>query len=164
MIKLIQLLPTEPDLTSLQTLSASCHEYLSQQEGKPVDAAFAAEFFKYRPGDCPPENKIVLGIYYKELLIGVFELFVHYPSTDTLNLGLMVIDPAFRGQGFGQMAYHLLDAWTLVRNMTTIRLGVLLWNNDGLRFWEKLGFRKTGEIKQYLQHQFYVLQKSRQII
>ncbi|MBP2644836.1 MAG: acetyltransferase [Firmicutes bacterium] len=147
------------NLNDLQLLLEKGQDYFAFQEGKPVDATAGKKLFSFCPADCPLENKLVMGLYQKNLLIGVFELFQHFPTDNVLNLGLLLIDPAFRSQGLGSQAYRKLERWTLAHNMSLIKLGVLLPNTSAQRFWESLGFRKTGEIKPYLHHQFYVLEK-----
>lgn len=92
-------------------------------------------------------------------LVGVMDIVMRYAGPDILTLGLLVIEPALRGKGIGEKAEKLLEDWSRSKNFSRIRLGVLFGNDKGLRFWHKLGFKETGEIKSFLFHKFWALEK-----
>ncbi|WP_075365000.1 GNAT family N-acetyltransferase [Desulfosporosinus metallidurans] len=89
-------------------------------------------------------------------MVGVFDLIKSYAGPRTLSLALMLIDPSSRGQGIGNKANHLLEKWVISQQFNKVRLG----NEKGLKFWKKMGFAETGEIKPHLSKKFMVLEKN----
>lgn len=113
------------------------------------------------PGDINEGEKFILGIYSTEsdYLLGVFELVEHYRNYETLTIALMMIEPEYRSQGLGHLAHSELESMAIDRNMNILRIGVLLGNKSGYRFWLRMGYQETGEVKAYREHGFVVMEK-----
>lgn len=71
----------------------------------------------------------------------------------------MLLEPNSRGKGIGNKAYDVLEEWVVSQQFNKIRLGVLFGNEKGLRFWKRMGFIETGEVKQHLSKKVFVLEK-----
>lgn len=152
---------TKDDLLTLQVLLEKCSDYLTFQDEEPVKSSAAQDLFTARPDGIENKDKVILGILNdQKQLVGVFDLIKSYSGPRTLSLGLMLIDPYSRGQGIGNEAYQLVEEWSISQSFNKVRLGVLLGNNKGLRFWKNMGYSETGEIKPHLSNKFVVLEKN----
>lgn len=151
----------ENNISELQGLLMKCSDYLMFQDGEPVKEDAAKNLLITKPSNVSINDKKVLGVYKSQdhSLVGVMDIVMRYAGPDILNLGLLVIEPASRGKGIGEKAEKLLEDWSRSNNFSRIRLGVLFGNDKGLRFWHKVGFKETGEIKSFLFHKFWVLEK-----
>jgi ribosomal protein S18 acetylase RimI-like enzyme len=152
---------TSNDIPCLQAFLEQCEEYLFFQDEKLLSAGAAEALLFDQPDDSYPHSKVVLGIHTIDQaeLVGVVDLIEHYRDYGTLSLVLMLIKPDCRNKELGSTAYHQLEAWAIGRQIRKIRLGVLFGNDHGVRFWKKMGFNETGEIKPYLSNNFFVLEK-----
>ncbi len=65
-------------------------------------------------------------------------------------IALLMISEKHKRKGYGKQAYELIEK-SIVTNsgVRTIGLGVLVNNREGLIFWEKMGYRTTGDKKPY---------------
>lgn len=151
----------ENDIPELQELLIRCSDYLIFQDGEPVKEDAAQNLLISRPSNVSINDKKVFGIYmnHDHSLVGVMDIVMRYAGPDILTLGLLVIQPELRGNGIGEKAEKLLIDWARSNNFSRLRLGVLFGNEKGLRFWHKLGYKETGEIKPFLFHKFRVLEK-----
>ena len=57
-------------------------------------------------------------------------------------LGLMYVDPRYRGEGINGRIIMALQAWCRERNVAELRLDVYDGNSGALRAYEKMGFVK----------------------
>lgn len=101
--------------------------------------------------DCPPgkelSDKFFLGFWDKNDLIAVLDLIAGYPTADTAYLGLFMVDANRSGQGLGsRIMAELLSQ--LTPNFKKVRLGYVETNPQSSRFWTKVGFYPTGEVKE----------------
>ncbi len=55
-------------------------------------------------------------------------------------LGLMYVDPRFRGQGINQRILEHLQRWCRFKGVTELRLDVYAGNSSAIRAYEKAGF------------------------
>lgn len=136
------------DLPQLQELLERSSDYLAFQDEEPVKPSAAQELFEAKPDGDADSDKVIFGIFLnQDNLIGVFDLIKGYSGPKTLSLGLMLLDPCSRGRGIGKRAYKLLEEWATTQQFNKIRLGVLMGNENGLRFWQSVGYKMTGEVK-----------------
>jgi len=49
-----------------------------------------------------------------------------------------------RGRGIGTKLFEQLDTWTMENNITRLELTVMTRNENGVRLYEKMGFKKEG--------------------
>jgi ribosomal protein S18 acetylase RimI-like enzyme len=79
-------------------------------------------------------------------MIGMLDIWLHYPAEDTVSLGMVMVAEALQRQGIGRTAWLLLEPWLRqTAGMKTARLMVEQFNTTGLRFFSSLGFVMTGE-------------------
>lgn len=108
------------------------------------------------------EDKIVLGIYKKESLVGLVDLIRNYPQNQVWTLGYFLIHPQARSQGMGSKFLEDLIHALRKNKVFTLRCGVQRENPRALHFWEKNGFLKIGEVQEKLgalTHQTFILEK-----
>lgn len=58
----------------------------------------------------------------------------------------MLLEPFSRGKGIGIRAYEQVEEWAISQQFNKMRLGVLLGNEKGLKFWNSMGYIKAGEV------------------
>lgn len=100
---------------------------------------------------CPPsknlaQDKLVLGVYKAQELIGLIDLIQDYPERGTWTIGYLLVHPQYRLFGYGQRLVEKLAAVLLENGATKMRCIVQEQNPRALRFWQKCGFgivRKT---------------------
>lgn len=151
----------EGNIPELQELLIKCSDYLTFQDGEPVKKDAANELLVSKPETVSDKDKIVFGVYKSQdhSLVGVIDLIMNYAGPTTLSLGLLLFEPQSRGKGIGEKAHRLVEDWARRNDFSRIRLGVLFGNEKGLRFWHRVGYKETGEVKPYLFHKFRVLEK-----
>ena len=57
-------------------------------------------------------------------------------------LGFMYVDPNYRGKGVNQKIIEALKNWTVLQNVTEMRLDVYFNNDIAIKAYEKAGFTK----------------------
>jgi len=83
------------------------------------------------------------------LPVGLLDIVKDYPAVGTAFIGLLAIREKAQGTGLGRCLY--VKAEQFIRenlDARIIRLAVVE-TNPVIGFWEKMGFRPTGEIKPY---------------
>jgi len=117
-------------------------------------------------GDLPPEGfkefyqcKTIVSKENQEV-IGYFDLYRGYPSSDTLWISTFYIHKNFQQKGYGyEVIQSLLNE---IKNcqFNKIALGVHLKNWQGLRFWIKNGFKTISGIygdRNYSEEHFSII-------
>lgn len=139
---------TKEDLPQLQVLLEKCSDYLTFQDEVPVKPSAAQDLFNVKPDGVPDKDKVIFGIFnIQSQLVGVFDLIKGYSAPKTLSLGLMMLEPFSRGKGIGNKAYEALEQWAMSEQFNKVRLGALIGNEKGLRFWHRMDYIETGEVK-----------------
>jgi GNAT superfamily N-acetyltransferase len=99
-------------------------------------------------------NEFFTGIYEKEpgggacRLIGVVSGLLY---ENTLWIKLIAILPQFQHQGIGSTTVELVVQWSkAVFNTSDVLLSVIEKNDEGVKFWRKLGFGETGRFTKML--------------
>jgi len=118
-------------------------------EGSDSESGYFEKCIK--DGDLPPikeANKCnyrLKSIYLKgeNKLIGYFDLYFGFPSTDCVWISIFVIDGAFRKEGYAQEVINKLSNECKKNGFPKIGIGVFLNNWRALRFWTKAGFDKV---------------------
>lgn len=109
---------------------------------------FAEDFMDALPPGKGSEDKFVLGFFLDDQAVGCADLIRYYPDNKTAMLGLLLITESHQGKGFGKEALGLLEG--LIKRWSgteRIRAGVLAVNSQVVKFWERQGFKNTGEKK-----------------
>lgn len=123
-------------------------DYYMTVQGTPAGPEEIDEFFTAVPPGYSLDDMFPLGFYAAERIVGIGGLLKGWNAPDKAMIGLLVLDPAVRGKGFGQQAVQCMEdmarAWPDIKRL---RVGVVACNTNALGFWRKMGYRETGEVK-----------------
>ncbi len=135
---------TPRDGPALQALIERAADYIELLTGLPPGPADGRRLLTDLPEGKTYEDKFVLGVLDSGgALIGVFDAIRDHPARGTWLIGLMLLDPAWRGRGFGRRLFEGFAGWVEGRGATMLRIGVVEHNPDALRFWARVGFREV---------------------
>ncbi len=128
------------DAPVLQMLLERCRDYFDLVEGHPPGPETALNELRDRPPECPAENVLCFGLYDGDDMRGVICSLRDYPAVDDWYVGLMVLDPGWRGKGRGAAVYAGFESWAVTRGARKVRLAVVAANPRAAAFWERQGF------------------------
>jgi ribosomal protein S18 acetylase RimI-like enzyme len=78
------------------------------------------------------------------LACGIAGCFLHPNNPSRTQLISMWTAPSHRNRGIGRMLVDEVAAWTRMRSATVLDLFVVANNHPAIRFYERLGFVRTG--------------------
>lgn len=133
------------DLPALQALCESCADYYHLMTGGPVGSSEAHTLFTLRPETASLEDKFLIGVRSGRELIGVLDLYRHYPRRQHAWMGLLLLHPNMRGRGHGAAMIRWMLAWAAEQGCSRMRLGVADDNLHALEVLGRYGFEPTGE-------------------
>ncbi len=141
---------TDADTPIIQALIERCADYVWLVAGQAPQPGDGAKLLIDRPSTKSLADKIAMGFFAStDRLIGVLDAVRDYPEVGIWYIGLLMIDPDFRGQGLGTAILRAFEAWSMECGARAIRLGVYPQNDKGQRFWQRIGF---VEIERHPQH------------
>jgi ribosomal protein S18 acetylase RimI-like enzyme len=130
----------------LQRLFVRCRAYFELVQGGPP-APDEAERFLLRDHD----HRLVFGIEDGErALLGVVDVVRDHPAPGDWWLGLLLLAPEMRCAGLGADVYRAMEEFVRARSARGVQLSVQLQNPAAVKFWEALGFTRTGTSPQHL--------------
>lgn len=134
----------------VQKILAAAPLYSINVSGEVAGSDAGKETFTALPANFERSKKKVIGIYLDQELIGVIDFLIGYPTPEKAYIGLFLLNEKYQGQGLGSLAYAVWEK-NLVNfpQLTMIRIAVVESNFDAFKFWQKLGFKETGERKPY---------------
>lgn len=139
---------TENDLHLIQEILEAAPNYEKNISGGVVGEKAAEELMKARPLGINQNDKHVLLIK-DENYKGVIDLVFGYPNRHTVFLGLLLLREDIQGNSLGKKSYQLIEDYiSHFDQKDKIRLAVVE-SNPVIGFWEKMGFKTTGEVKPY---------------
>jgi GNAT superfamily N-acetyltransferase len=121
-------------------LTRRAADYVTLEVARSPDLAFVVDFFEATPPGVTKDKIYPHGIRQGGRLIGIVGIAEGYEFPTDWWIGLMLIDPALRGQGIGTAVAHDLIERARSSGIIMIKLSVLAANPNGLRFWKNLGF------------------------
>jgi GNAT superfamily N-acetyltransferase len=133
---------------AVQAVHERAADYVHRVWGLPPDPASGRDFFDRLPPGHRHEHKHTFGVFDGERMVGCIDLVRGWPDEATAVIGLLLLEPAVRGQGVGRLAYGAIEsqarAWPEIRWLRA----VVLQTNDVVQpFWEHLGFRPNGQTR-----------------
>jgi GNAT superfamily N-acetyltransferase len=129
------------DAPALQRLLERCGDYYDLVEGRPATANAAIEELTDGPPERVPQDLFCLGVAGgEEGLAGTIGALRHHRREGQWYLGLMLLDPALRGRGFGAALYGAFEEWIVGQGADSVLLAVVESNLRAARFWERMGF------------------------
>ncbi|MAE58446.1 MAG: GNAT family N-acetyltransferase [Halobacteriovorax sp.] len=108
------------------------------------------EFFKNHPD----RQEMTYIIYDNETAIGNVNYYIdpphlHKKINNTAWIGLTIGEKDYWGTGAAFEAMTLLEEIFASKKIKRMELGVFEFNTRAIKFYEKLGFKKIGEIKNF---------------
>ncbi|MFN7709551.1 MAG: GNAT family N-acetyltransferase [Holosporales bacterium] len=138
----------QADADVVQTLLDACQDYFMLCEGEPgmAQALFMA---------CPPqkshdEDKVVLGLFHQDQVIGMIDLIRDYPEDGTWTIGYLLIHSNYRNLGLGQKWVRQMATILKDLGAQKLRCVVQQQNPRALHFWQQLGFAVQASQRQDL--------------
>jgi RimJ/RimL family protein N-acetyltransferase len=139
-----ELSPTDLDLVIL--LNDKCIDFFLFQNGQPPNEADAREVFESVPPPCPGATKLPIGIFDQfGNLVGLIDVLRGYRTASDWYIGLMLLAPAFQGQGFGTEIHNEFFSYARRESIHRLLLAALEANVSARRFWLRLGYRKVKD-------------------
>ncbi len=127
--------------TQLQALFERYADYALIVEGGAVSPHAAQEALQETPPGRSLADKFLYCVWHPQAqLVGVLEGMRGYPDESTWWIGLLLLDPAVRGQGLGRRLVQRFGAWAQVQGATALMLGVVADNHPAFAFWQRQGF------------------------
>lgn len=126
------------DSSEIDTFLKECDDFSELVEGRPYQEADVMGLLL----ECPPEvdvkNKLVLAmVNSKDQIMGILDLVKDYPKKPIWFIGLLLIGPKFRDQGFGSQIINEIEKKAVNEGVKEIRLGVVEENRSAILFWQK---------------------------
>lgn len=140
------LMLTENDAKDVANLYALSADYFLLQDGEASTLADAVGLFRDVPDEKSAADQTVLGWRADGRLYAVAAILQDYPSDGIWYVGLMIVDPARRGQGIGRSIYETVEQWAKARGAREMRLSVLEVNEAADRFWRSLGYKELRRV------------------
>ena len=129
----------------VQSLYERCNDYHLLHEGTPTRLAAGEEELTAVPTGRSADDKFPFGIYAaNDQLIGYLDLFRDYPAPGEWWVGLLLLDPEFRGRGLGGRIFSAAMPSVADHGARAIQLAVLEHDAAALRFWRRQGFVEIG--------------------
>ncbi|MBO4914805.1 MAG: GNAT family N-acetyltransferase, partial [Oscillospiraceae bacterium] len=88
-----------------------------------------------------------LGFYDENGLAAILDLITDYPDAGSAFIGWFMVDAQLQGQGIGSQIFADLRAAMKAQGYDYLSLAVLPENTEAISFWQKQGFRFSGEDK-----------------
>ena len=134
------------DGDSLQKLCERCVDYYEIVEGRLPPKSAGYEILNDLPPNKEMKDKFVLGAYDNSNLIAVIDIIRDYKKEKEWTIGLMMIDPFFRGKGLGFKLHNFLIEWVSDYQVESFRIGVVDENGNALNIWQRLGYQEIDRV------------------
>jgi len=128
------------DAPALQELLERCADFSWLVEGEPPSPHAARDILADLPPGKSLVDKFMYGIFRENALVGVLDAIRGYPQQGAWWIGLLLLDPAQRGRGTGEQALLTFEDWAGQQGAQALMLGVVVENQRGLQFWQRMGF------------------------
>ncbi|MDE1150070.1 MAG: GNAT family N-acetyltransferase [Azospirillaceae bacterium] len=128
------------DVPAIADLYARCRDYFLLEGGAPPTVDDAHVLFTDIPESKQAVDQAVFGWGQGGRLDAVAAVLSDYPVVGEWYLGVLLVDPARRGQGVGRTIYGMVEAWAVARGARHMRVAVLEANTAAHGFWRSLGF------------------------
>lgn len=121
-------------------LATRAADYAVLEVGHVPDDAYIHDFFTATPPDLGPDCLLHFGIMQDTAMTGMIAIARGYEYPSDWWIGLMLLDPAFRGRGIGHNVVTQIKTNAKGTGATMLKLAVLTANPRALRFWQREGF------------------------
>ena len=117
-------------------------EYYLITEGHPATKRDCMETIQYG-NDFPKDMCYCIGFSLKDKAVALLSILEGYPETDTLYIGLFLVNEDFKRKSIGTEIIGALIDEAFNTKYNSIKLSVQDNNISGCSFWHKLGFQIT---------------------
>jgi GNAT superfamily N-acetyltransferase len=133
------------EVARLQAFYDASPEYFMAINGRPPGPSAAQEEFDDLP---PPElgfsRRWMVGLFDpSDTLAGIAVVLSDFCAARVWHIGLFLIATPLRGTGAAGRIYDALEGWMHRSGAAWLRLGVVVGNGAGERFWQKCGYREV---------------------
>ncbi|MER6029860.1 bifunctional GNAT family N-acetyltransferase/class I SAM-dependent methyltransferase [Streptomyces sp. NPDC001851] len=136
---------TPDDGPALQDLLQRCDDYSRLTFGIPTGAADAQSQFLEGLQHVPEERKHLVGCRVEGRLVAAADLLEGYPDARTAALGMLVIDPEWRGRGLGTGILLGLGTELAGRGVKRLRVDChVAENTRAVGLLKRLGFTESS--------------------
>ena len=136
----------EDDFDAVLAMEERCGEFFALC-GVPITAESMRRDMAELPPRCVPEQKHYAAFWKDGAPWIVLDVVEGWPRPGTAFVGLFIVDPALRRQGTGRTVMDAVLKAAKGAGFDRARLGCLLSNTAGHRFWEAMGFRDLRQDK-----------------
>ncbi|WP_299968788.1 GNAT family N-acetyltransferase [uncultured Roseobacter sp.] len=121
-------------------LAIRAADYVTLEVGHIPDAAFIHGFFTAAPPGLGPQDLQHFAMMEETAMAGMVCIAAGYEYPTDWWIGLMLLDPAFRGRGIGRVMLELIRGRAREAGVGALKLAVLEANTRGTKFWLREGF------------------------
>ncbi|MBW4708329.1 GNAT family N-acetyltransferase [Roseobacter sp. YSTF-M11] len=121
-------------------LAQRAADYVILEVGHAPDAAFINDFFDAVPPGLTTADLMTFGVMQEQAMTGIVCIAEGYELPTDWWIGLVLLDPAYRGSGIGRTVLHLIKTKARRARMTMLKLAVLEANPRAMHFWTREGF------------------------
>ena len=142
MTRAISLRPLRQDqhATDALDLAQRAADYVVLEIGHAPDAAYIDDFFTAIPPGLDADCLLHFAVMEDPAMVGMICIARGYEFPDDWWIGLMLLDPAFRGHGIGHKVVSLVKERARRTKVNMLKLAVLRANPRAMKFWEREGF------------------------
>lgn len=155
----------EGDIAVMQQLYVANPEYSQMVLGRaPRDGDAHDEFHDRPPAAFPMGRKFMLGfVDAEDELLGVAEIVSDLFAKTVWHIGLFLVATNQHGNGLAPKIYKAIELAMHANGAHWLRLGVVVENARGVRFWQRCGFEQVRIRDNYAlgdrQHKLRVMMK-----
>ena len=121
-------------------LAERAADYVTLEMGYAPNMAYIHDFFTAVPPGLTQADLHTFAIMQDEAMTGIICLAQGYEYPTDWWIGLMLLDPAYRGRGHGHTVIEQIKAKARDAGMMMLKLSVLNANPRALKFWGREGF------------------------
>jgi GNAT superfamily N-acetyltransferase len=134
----------DTDQDAIFSLLKACADFSLLSHGIPSAEDDAHDLLTDRPPGISPDQKAVIGFFDRDFrLAAALDFLIGYPDENIWFIGLLLIHPDLRGQGFGRRILSGFEAWARTNQGKALMIGVLECNSSAMRFWQSVGFQEV---------------------
>ncbi len=117
-------------------------EYFNLSDGSKATMDNIYQDMNEAPPNIEMELKQYKAIKLEKEIIGVIDYVLEYPDSDTVYIGLFIIQKDLQSYGHGHRIFQNFEKEVKEKGFKRIRLAVLKNNESGLRFWKRNGLEE----------------------
>lgn len=121
-------------------LAERAADYVTLEVGHAPNMDFIDSFFTAAPPGLTSRDLLHFAVMQDQAMVGIICIAQGYELPDDWWIGLVLLDPAFRGRGIGRTVLQLIQQRAHDAGMQRLKLSVLEANPRATHFWVREGF------------------------